>query len=111
MMQDQVYVRALRMAGEPEAEERELLRLLSEAAFSYLEVRLREGLMPEDCRESFVTAASLLAVASAEGLVEIGEFKAGDLTVKAGTKGAQLRHLALDLMGPYLKDRFLFAGV
>jgi hypothetical protein len=40
--------------------------------------------------------------------------KAGDLTVKLKENqrtGAQLRHQAEVLMGPFLQDRFLFTGV
>lgn len=113
MMRDQVYARALLLAGEPDAGEREVLRLLCGAVFDSLEARLREGMMPEDCREAFVTAAALEAAAELKSLEGIGEFRAGDLTVKSGeTASAEmLRHRAERLMAPYLKDRFLLVGV
>lgn len=108
-----MYARALLMAGEPDAGERELLRLLCEAVFASLAARLREGMMPEDCREEFVTAAAMEAAAELKSLGAVAEFRAGDLTVKTGDDGspATLRHRAEQLMAPYLKDRFLFVGV
>ena len=114
MMRDQVYAQAMLMAGQPQGQQQELLRILCEAAFDALAVRLREGMTPEDCREAFVTAAAMQAAASMEGFAEAAEFKAGDLTVKLKENqrtGAQLRHQAEVLMGPFLQDRFLFTGV
>ena len=113
MMRDEVYSRALLMAGQPEAQQA-VLEVLCEAACTSLEARLREGVSPEDCREPFLTAASLLALAGLEGFGQSTEFKAGDLTVKTGIqtdRARELRHQAESLMGPYLKDTFLFAGV
>ena len=118
MMVDQIYARALLLAGEPDSREQEVLRILCESCAACLEARLREGMTPEDCREAFVTAASIQAAAAMGSLGgETAEFKAGDLTVKG--KAAEqreaasrsLRHEAERLMEPYLKDRFLFAGV
>lgn len=115
MMRDQIYARALVMTGELDGKQEALLRLLCETNAASLETRLRNGMMPEDCREGFVTAAAMLAAAGMAGFQEAAEFKAGDLTVKMreqqeGT-AAELRFQADQLMGPYLKDRFLFAGV
>lgn len=117
MMTDQVYARALLVAGELEVRQQELLRILCEAEASSLAARLRDGLTAEDCTEAFITAASLYALAGMGGFDQISEFKAGDLTVK--TRDAQgleqtaqgLRQQADGLMAPYLKDRFVFAGV
>ena len=56
----------------------------------------------------------MYALAAMEGFGETAEFKAGDLTVKMPAqkeKAVELRHQADMLMGPYLKDAFLFAGV
>ena len=115
MMTDQVYTRALVMTGELDGKQEALLRLLCETNAAALEARLREGLMPEDCREEFVTAVAMLAAAGMAGFEETAEFKAGDLTVKMKDRNAgkatELRFQADQLMGPYLKDRFLFAGV
>ena len=115
MMTDQVFARAMLMAGELDSRQQELLRILCEASFSSLEARLREGLAPEDCREPFITAAGFQALAALGGFGEASEFRAGDLTVKLkdrqGDMARELRYQADALMGPYLKDTFLFAGV
>ena len=113
MMQDQVYARALMLAGELDAAQQEVLRVLCEAAFSTLEARLREGMAAEDCREPFVTAAAFQALAALEDFAsDVREFKAGDLTVKTGGNGRKaLLYQADTLMRPYLKDTFLFTGV
>ena len=119
MLTEQVYAQAAVLAGEVDARQQALLKVLCGAAVSSLASRLREGLTPEDCRGDFITAASLHALAAlgsaaAEGLVE--EFKAGDLTVRQGTAAMDaaarcLQMQAETLMGPYLKDRFAFLGV
>ena len=113
MMRDQVYARAMLIAGELETGKQELLWLLCEAVFDSLAARLREGMMPEDCREAFVTAAAMEAAAELGRLEGISEFRAGDLTVKNGDGQSPetLRHRAELVMAPYLKDRFLFLGV
>lgn len=115
MMQDRIYARAVELAGEADQRQQEQLRWLCEACSASLEARLREGMTPEDIPEPFVTAVSLYALAAMAGLEqEAEEFRAGDLTVKTGG-GAQrqreLRWQAEQLMMPYLKDNFLFAGV
>ena len=110
MMGDRVFARALVLAGEPE--EQELLRLLCDAAVDTLTSRLREGLTAEDCREAFVTGAAMLAAASMAEYAQAAEFRAGDMTVKLREgAGAALRQQAEGLLGPYLRDRFLFTGV
>ena len=115
MMTDQVYTRALVMVGEPDERQQEMLRILCEAGAASLAARLVDGLTPEDCQEEFVTAAAMLAAAGMAGFEEAAEFKAGDLTVKMKDRkegtAAELRFQADQLMGPYLKARFLFAGV
>ena len=111
MMNDQIYARALLMAGELDARQQELLRVQCEASAAILEARLRDGMTPEDCREVFVTAAALQAVAAMEEVDAVSEFKAGNLTVKSGIRTTERKYQAEALMGPYLKDRFLFVGV
>ena len=116
MMTEQVYARALLMAGDLDEHRQELLRVLCAANTSSMEARLRDGLAAEDCREEFVTAASLCALADMGGFEEVAEFKAGDLTVKTGQQdgqqsGLSLRRQAEMLMAPWLKDRFSFMGV
>ena len=117
MMTDQVYARALLMAGDLDGRQQDLLRVLCAANGSALEARLRDSLTLEDCREEFITAAGLYALADLGGFEEVSEFKAGDLTVKTGERqdrdqsAAALRQCAETLMMPYLKDRFSFLGV
>ena len=114
MMRDEAYARALTLAGATEAWQQARLEVLCGAAFAALEARLKDGMVPEDCREAFVTATALEAVATLEEFGAVSEFKAGDLTVKKtgqGNTGRDLHLQAEMLMGPYLKDRFLFAGV
>ena len=119
MMKELTFAQALLLTGELEDKRRELLRILSGAAVSSLELRLKEGIRPQDCAQDFVAAASLYAVAA---LVEAGEgssveeFKAGDLTVKTGTADREGAARALFrqaelLARPYLADSFSFVGV
>lgn len=119
MMKELVFAQALRLTGELEQKEQELLRILCAAAASSLELRLKEGLRPQDCAQDFVGAASLYAVAALEEAREesaVEEFKAGDLTVKTGSakqEGAAkaLFRQAELLAKPYLADSFAFVGV
>jgi len=117
MMTDQIFARALLLAGELDGRQQDLLRILCEACGASLAARLRDGLTPEDCPKAFITAASLYALADMGGFEEVTEFKAGDLTVKQksaqeqGRTAEGLRQQADRLMGPYLKDRFAFTGV
>ena len=119
MMKELVLAQALLLAGELGEREQELLRLLSHAAASSLELRLKEGLSPQDCEQDFIAAASLYAVAALEesrAETEVEEFKAGDLSVKTGStkqEGAAkaLFRQAEALMKPYFADSFAFVGV
>ncbi len=111
---EQVFSRAVVLAGDVADQQGELLKVLCGTSAASLQARLREGISPGDCREDFLTAASLLALAAlreAEG--KPAEFKAGDLTVKGGGDAASrcLREQAMALMGPYLQDSFAFRGV
>ena len=117
-LKDQVFAQAALLAGELEERQRDLLSLLCIAATSSLTSRLREGLTPEDCRADFVAAASLYALAAlneAQDSDQVEEFKAGDLTVKQGSRkdaaSRCLQNQAELMITPYLKDRFAFLGV
>ena len=103
---DQVLNQAELLAGEMD----ERLRLLCGVAVAILTGRLRDGVAPEDIREPFVTAASLMAYARWSRGQDIQEFRAGDLTVKK-CPSANLEAEALSLLGPYLKSGFTFVGV
>lgn len=118
MMTEEIYTRALALAGELEETERSLLKLLCGAAAAMLEARLREDVHLEDCQEVFCNAACLYALAGLKdsgGAPEVEEFKAGDLTVRQGSRlsgaGKGLRSQAAALIRPYLRDSFAFLGV
>lgn len=118
MMTEEVYTQALALAGELEETEQALLKLLCTAAVTMLENRLREDADPESCREAFVTAACLYALAGlkdAGSSSDIAEFKAGDLTVRKGESlsggSDRLRQQADGLIRPWLRDSFAFLGV
>ena len=103
---DQVLNQAELLAGEMD----ERLRLLCGVAVALLTGQLRDGVAPEDIREPFVTAASLMAYARWSRGRDIQEFRAGDLTVKKGQAGIPEGE-ALALLAPYLKPGFAFLGV
>ena len=107
---DQVLNQAELLTGQLDDAGRERLRLLCTVAAGMLSRQLREETAPEDIREEFVTAASLLAFSRWSRGEDIQEFKAGDLTVKKG-QNANLEREALALLGPYVKSGFSFLGV
>lgn len=114
---EQVYAQACLLAGQLEAREQEMLRLLCAGAVSTLSTRLRSGLKPEDLRADFVAAASLYALASMSHLSGddgMDEIKIGDVTLKrkdADTASKCLHHQAELIIAPYLADRFSFRGI
>ncbi len=111
---EQVFARAVVLAGDVEGQQGELLRVLCGTCAASLRARLRQGVSPADCWEDYLTAASLLALAALrEAENAPAEFKAGDLTVKGRGDAASrcLQKQAMGLMGPYLQDNFSFAGV
>ena len=107
---DQVLNQAELLTGQLDDAGRERLRLLCTVAAGMLSRQLREETAPEDIREPFVTAASLMAYARWSRGRDIQEFRAGDLTVKKGQVG-DFQGEALALLGPYLKSGFVFLGV
>ena len=107
---DQVLNQAELLTGQLDDAGRERLRLLCTVAAGMLSRQLREETAPEDIREEFVAAASLLAFSRWSRGEDIQEFRAGDLTVKTG-KTEDFKGEALALLGPYLKPDFAFLGV
>ncbi len=106
----------------PAEEQRELLRLLCTAAERELEGRLKEGCTAEDCGESFLCAAALLAAADFRSMASAGgdamSFTAGSVSVSTGGSSEQekqtslLRRQAKRLLASWLKDDgFAFRGV
>ena len=117
-MKDQVLDQARELAGSLDERQTALLEVLCGAAVSSLKAMLKEGYTAEDCGLDFIAAAALLVLAALDETGENGtieEFKAGDLTVKKGSRAdaasRSLRQQAQHLMGPFLKDRFCFTGV
>ena len=116
-LKEQIYTKALLLAGELEQKQMDLLQVLCRGAGNSLASRLRDGLTPEDCKADFVAAASLMALAALDGLDEergVAQITAGDLTIRKGDKAAAancLRTQAELMMAPYIKDGFLFRGV
>jgi hypothetical protein len=83
-----------------------------------LAAMLRDGVTPEQCGESFVTACAILALAMIRQLETDGvrSFTAGKLSVtmsaRADTAVSQLERLAMGLIAGYTTDAgFVFRGV
>ena len=117
-LKEQVFAQAALLAGDLDGRQTDLLNVLCTASTAALTARLREGLTPEDCKADFVAAASLFALAAlneAGDTALVEEFKAGDLTVKQGSKkdaaSRCLFNQAQLMIAPYLKDVFSFVGV
>lgn len=111
---EQVYAQALVLAGDLEAQQEALLKILCQGATSSLTAQLREGLTPEDCKADFVAAASLLALANLNSAdpMQVSQFQAGDFSVRYQDTASQCLHRQAELViAPYLKDRFTFLGV
>ena len=115
----QVFAQAALLAGDLDGRQTNLLKLLCSASASSLTARLRDGLTPDDCKADFIAAASLLALAQLNGVedaAQVEEFRAGDLTVKQGSKSHDaasqcLQRQAELMIAPYLEDGFSFRGV
>ena len=118
MLGQQVFDRALLLAGEMDKTQEDILYVLCGSWASSLEARLRHGITVADCKEDFLTAAGLFALADLNALGQdagVEEFRAGDLTVKKDGNGDRaglcLQKQAGMLMKPYVKDSFSFLGV
>ncbi len=102
-------------AGRVDDAQRSVLERLCASADSALADRLREGLTPADCYDSFVCAAAWLALSQFETTRDSGveAFTAGTFSVRRGGEAAKrLEVRAETLMRPYLRDgRFEFRRV
>jgi hypothetical protein len=116
---EQVYTHALLLAGDAAEHQSRMLEALCGAVVSSLQARLREGLTPDDCEADFIVAASLMALAALASVSEevpVEHISAGDFTIRKGAVSHDaaancLRNQAEMMIGPYLKDRFLFRGI
>lgn len=117
-MTDEIYALAAVLSPENQPKE-PILRALCRAAETELKESLRPEVTPEDCKESFVPAAALLAVshyAAATGAAgaDVKSFSVGGFSATAedgGAAGKTLRAQALLLMKPFVKSGFSFLGV
>lgn len=105
-------VSALAQPGEDSS----VLDALCNAACSKLDGMLADGVSAEDCAEAYVPAAAWMIMdwlQDSKGWDGVTSVSAGDMTVRreSGT-GGRLEQRALELMGPWLKDKnFVFQGV
>ena len=117
-LNQQVFAQAALLAGQLEESQQQILQALCTSATAALTARLREGLLPEDCKADFIAAASLFALAQLNAVKDsqtLEQITAGDLTLRktagADTASRVLRSQAELVIAPYLKDRFCFRGV
>ncbi len=113
----QVRVMAPSLAGGSQA----VLEALCRSSEGYLRARLRDSVTVESCKQDFITAAALMALASMleiwddSGGGQPEQITAGDLTLKLGEKKTPqvqcLRSHAAKLMQGYFRDGFSFFGV
>ena len=111
-MLEEIYALAASFAGVDGGDK--ALRALCKAAECELAARLRSGVSPEDCRDSFICAAAWMAVAGYGSAAEsCGEFSVADVTVRPGGNAAAqaLRRQAETLMAPWCGGGFSFRGV
>ena len=94
-----------------------VLGALCDAACKRLDGMLSDGVTAGDCAESYVTAAAWLVMdwlRDSRDWEGVTSLSAGDMTVRreGGAASGRLEERAMELMGPYLKDRsFVFQGV
>ena len=120
-MNEQILTLAQVISGAADTE-KSFLELLCTAAAQEWEERLRDGLTPESCREAFLCAAALSAVAgltaARSGQNRVSSFKAGLVSVsgmaaaETGAAAGALCAQAERLMAPFVRDDcFCFKGV
>ena len=112
---EEITATAQVFAGSLSDAQRSILERLCAAADSALCARLREGITPADCYDSFVCAAAWMALSEfcmcRDGDVEA--FTAGALSIRRSPAASScLAGQAETLMAPYLRDgRFDFRRV
>lgn len=116
-LSDQVYAQAALLAGNLDAQQQEMLKLLCSGTVNSLAAQLRGGLTPEDCKADFVAAASLYALAALsdlDGESRLEQVRLGDITLQRNGRDAAsncLRSQAALVMCPYVRDSLAFLGV
>lgn len=96
----------------------ELVLMLCQAAQQELELALKPGITPRDCRDAFLPAAAFLTLArlqAGSGEQGVRSFTAGDVSIQRDSGDAGISALtdqARALMAPYTTDSsFLFLEV
>ena len=104
----------------PTETEMPLLTALCTAAVDEVTRRLRPDVSVEDCGDTFLCAATMIAAAgmmSCRSGGDVEQFSAGDVSLRTGSgdgcaAAASLRRHAAEMMEPYWEDDgFAFAGV
>ena len=92
-----------------------LLESICHAAERFLQLRLRDDVVPVDCGRAYPLAvASIAAKAYNEGVSPraLESFSAGDLSIRMDSQSDRFVSATLNLMRPFLKDdTFSFLGV
>ena len=99
-----------------EEQDRDTLRRFCGAAEASLRRRLRKDVAVEECYDSFVSAAAMLAAADFSAVsagIGVTGFTAGPVSIsKADEKtGRGLRENDAVMMAPFCQDAFCFLGV
>lgn len=98
---------AIIFAGSLAEGQRDILERLCAAADEDMARRLREGVTPEDCYDSYTCACAWLALSwlgGARSASEVEAFTAGTLSVRKSTgASACLKMQAEVLMAPYVR--------
>lgn len=105
----------LRALCRPTVDDRTLDELC-QAACGRLDGLLADGVTAQDCAGEYLLAAAWTVMdwmEAGRGWEGVTSLSAGDMTVRRdGGAGGGLSRRALELMGPYLRDRgFVFQGV
>ncbi len=108
-LQQEILTLAFRLHGEQD----EQLEWLCPSAEQMLASKLRKNVRIDDCRDCFLTACALLAIAMLESIVSGGleSMDMGTLNLHFGAEATRLRDLAFQLISPWTQDDFAFRGV
>ena len=115
MLTDEIYTMAAFFV--PSDESGIVLRALCAAAEAELTARLKKHVRKEDCRDSFVCAAALMAAShfsATQAAKKLRSFTAGEISVTEQSEDAAaeaLQRHAWAIMQPYCDVGFTFMGV
>ena len=112
-MTEEIYTVAEVFAQAGEAG-RDALRQLCGAAEIELSAELRRGILPDDCRGSFVCAAAMLAASHyIAARTQNERFTVGSVSISdvGGSNASALRTQAALLMRPFCRGELAFLGV